>query len=442
MRDWLPEDAANLRAVARILLEQFELFGYRLVIPPAFELAHVIERGLDASSLQDVLRFIEPESGSVAVLRPDMTPQIARIVATRLRQCEPPYRLAYEGTVVRRRAGRAKKHWQVPQVGVELCAVSAPEGDLELLELAAHGLRAVGLEDFTIDVSDAGVVRALTEGMPAEQVAAINVALYTKDEAQLDHAVRDSAHRTALMALVRLHGRRDALVETETVMRSHGNARAHQAAQRLLALFDAATARGLGPVLTADAGDVKSLAYYTGTTFAIYTEGPGEPIGSGGRYDQLLAQFATPMPAVGFGFDLDALLWALRHAQAARAHAHSMRDGVVVVAGEEVSGRTHAHGRVAALRGQGVIAVLIEERQQAIRYAQTWGLSSVWDGASMIDAHSLQERPAPNTSDVDLDARSVARMLEDRRTAEASLSAMESPRSQQARHATPTEQGA
>jgi ATP phosphoribosyltransferase regulatory subunit len=46
--------------------------------------------------------------------------------------------------------------------------------------------------------------------------------------------------------------------------------------------------------------------------FSIYADGPGEPIGGGGRYDGLLARFGSPMPAVGFGVDLDALEWALR----------------------------------------------------------------------------------------------------------------------------------
>ena len=74
--------------------------------PPAFEFASVIERGLGTLDTADVLRFVEPESGEVAVLRPDMTPQVARIVATRLGDHPKPFRLAYEGTVVRRRLGR------------------------------------------------------------------------------------------------------------------------------------------------------------------------------------------------------------------------------------------------------------------------------------------------------------------------------------------------
>ncbi len=67
------------------MLDRFALFGYALVTPPAFEFADVLERGLGTLDPDDVLRFVEPESGEVAALRPDMTPQIARMIATRLR---------------------------------------------------------------------------------------------------------------------------------------------------------------------------------------------------------------------------------------------------------------------------------------------------------------------------------------------------------------------
>ena len=133
MRDLLPEEAAARRTLARQVIEVVARHGYALVTLPVFEFAEVLERGLGTLDPADVLRFVEPESGEVAALRPDMTPQIARVIATRLRDRPPPVRLAYEGTVVRRRSGRARKHRQIPQVGVELAGVAGPEGDVELL---------------------------------------------------------------------------------------------------------------------------------------------------------------------------------------------------------------------------------------------------------------------------------------------------------------------
>src|ERR1700742_2411102 len=150
MRDLLPDEAASRRALAHAVLDRFTLHGYSLVTLPVFEFAEVLERGLGTLDPTDVLRFVEPESGEVAALRPDMTPEIARMGATRRRERPPPFRLGYEGTVLRRRSGRARKHRQIPQAGVELAGVAAPNGDLELIALAVDALRASGLERFTI----------------------------------------------------------------------------------------------------------------------------------------------------------------------------------------------------------------------------------------------------------------------------------------------------
>ena len=403
MRDLLPEEAAARRALSRTALDRFSLFGYRLVTPPEFELAHVVERGLGTSAAADVLRFIEPESGEVAVLRPDMTPQIARIVATRMRDHTPPFRIAYEGTVVRRRAGRAKKHRQIPQVGVELCGVASESADLELLELAAETLRAVGLARFTIDLSDAGIVRELLADVPAERAPYITDALSAKDESILAELVRGLDTAAPLLALPRLHGGRDALVEAVEVL---GSTRAAAASRRLLRLFDAASAQGLAPFLTADAGEVRGFAYYTGTIFSIYAEGPGEPIGAGGRYDELLARFGAPMAAVGFGLDLDAVAWALRSAGATAPS----REGVVYVGATD-------DGRLAALRRRGIAAVAVADPDAALAHARSWDHALVWNGPSVLDARTGAATPidaegAEGAGSADREAGLVARVLE------------------------------
>ena len=123
------------------MLRSFELPGYELVTPPVFEHADVVQRGNDTLESRDLLRFVEPESGEVAVLRPDITPQIARIVATRLPDRPPPFRLCYEGRVFRRQRGRARSHRQITQAGVECVGLPGADGDSEILALAIARLR-------------------------------------------------------------------------------------------------------------------------------------------------------------------------------------------------------------------------------------------------------------------------------------------------------------
>jgi ATP phosphoribosyltransferase regulatory subunit len=351
------------------------LNGYAPVTLPVFEFAEVLERGLGTLDPADVLRFVEPESGEVAALRPDMTPQIARLIATRLRDQPAPVRIAYEGTVLRRRSGRARKHKQIPQVGVELAGIPGPAGDLELIAVAADGLRAAGLERFTIDLGDAGVVRALLAARPAEEQARLSDAMARKDEAEIDDPT--------LRRLVTMQGGRDVLVEGARWL---GSTAAAQAARRLLDLFDAAAARGLAPDLVADLGEVRGFAYYTGPMFHAYAPGTGDAIASGGRYDELLARFGYPLPASGFAVDLDRVSEALHAAGVADAPARR-----VVVAG------AGAEGRAAELRSAGVVAVVAPPGDSAavLAWARAWGFTHVLDAAT---GASIAAGPAGSSS--------------------------------------------
>ncbi len=360
MRDLLPEEAGARRSLARQLLECFALHGYAVVTPPVFEFSEVLERGLGTLAPTDVLRFVEPESGEVAALRPDMTPQIARMIATRLSERPPPFRLGYEGTVLRRRSGRGP-------------GVAGPEGDLELLALAVTALRGAGLDRLTLDIGDAGVVRALLAPLSPELQSAISDALARKDAAAVAAAcvAVPAPHADALRALPALHGRRDALLEG---VRRLSSTPAAGPAKRLLALFDAAVACGLGPDVSADLGEVRGFAYYTGTIFHVYAPGTGDAMGSGGRYDELLARFGWDLPAAGFALDLDRVGEALLSAGV--VSRQSLRVVVVGVADDS---------RISELRKRGIAAVAAADKSAALGWARAWGFSHVLDASGWVD---------------------------------------------------------
>ena len=60
-----------------------------------------------------------------------------------------------------------------------------------------------------------------------------------------------------------------------------------------------------------DLGLVRSIGYYTGAVFQVYDPAHGMPIGSGGRYDELLGRFGRALPAVGFALNVERVHIAL-----------------------------------------------------------------------------------------------------------------------------------
>ena len=139
MEDHLPISTRNRLFLSSQLLELFQSYGYDPIITPAFEHAEVIERGLEVDR-RDVLRFVEPETGEVALLRPDMTPQIARIVATRMQDRPAPWRLCYHDTVLRRSRGRARRNRQRTHLGIECIGREGIESDVEVVETGHQGV--------------------------------------------------------------------------------------------------------------------------------------------------------------------------------------------------------------------------------------------------------------------------------------------------------------
>ena len=121
---------------------------------------------------------------------------------------------------------------------------------------------------------------------------------------------------------------------------------------------------------------MRGFAYYTGTIFHLYAKGPGEAIGAGGRYDELLARFGTPMQAMGFAFDLDRLAWALRSADVAGV-ARAPRGG----GGR--GGRRRRADRAAP--GAGHPGRGGQGSRDGAFVARAWGFSHVIDGASLLD---------------------------------------------------------
>lgn len=366
MRDLLPEEYSSRAELRRRVRASFRAYGYELLMTPAFELAEIIERGLIGSDRRDFLRFVEPESGEIALLRPDITPQIARIAATSMRHRPGPYRLAYEGSVFRRRRGRARTQQQIEQAGVELLGEPGPGADAEILSLAAETLLAVGAEAFTLELAHVGLGIAALAPIPLEARDSVVSAIAQKDPTALEIALRAvklrAGDRRALEALVSLNGPpAETLKHARKALKGEAMVRALDEIDAVLeALGDRFPA-----ALSLDLGDLRGQAYYTGVSFTLWATGPGEPIGSGGRYDGLLTRFGREMPATGFALNLENLEWALRARGITLREARPPR---LIVIGD---GGALAH--TLRSRGYEVLTLRAQKRSDALEYARAWG---------------------------------------------------------------------
>src|SRR5512138_872964 len=217
VRVFTPTATAQRRAVERTLLSVFERWGFREVITPTFEYLEVFDRPTADDTDDQTFKFVDRQTGRLLALRVDLTPQVARMVATTLRHARLPLRRAYAGHVFRYHEPRAGRQREFGQVGVELIGLDLPEADAEMIAMTVEGCRAVGLQGFQIDVGQVEVVRGLLNALqaPADVRPQILSALRRKDPLELEQVVKglraDPGVLDAMLALPRLYGRREVL---------------------------------------------------------------------------------------------------------------------------------------------------------------------------------------------------------------------------------------
>jgi ATP phosphoribosyltransferase regulatory subunit len=327
LRDPTPDHSAHLAELASRLHQVFESFGYRRLLLPTLERLAVVERGLSAAALDGVLKFVEPGSGEVVAIRPDITPQIARLWAARPDALPDPARLCYDGPVLRVREARAGRPREVHQAGVELLGAGGPEADAEALVVLRRSLDRAGLSEAVLEVGHARFAAEVLAAarLPGPERAAAEEALSRKDEAALAASARrgrgPTAARDALPALAGLYGE-GALSRARALAR--GVPGAARALRELEAGLGLARRRRVREV-EVDLGEVRGLGYYTGITFAGYAPGAGAAVASGGRYDALLARFGRPGPAIGFAVDLEYATQALERREGSRGRGRTAR---------------------------------------------------------------------------------------------------------------------
>jgi ATP phosphoribosyltransferase regulatory subunit len=293
-RDVLPDEMRELRAITEAMRGVFEHRGYGEVWTPTIEFEDVLRRG--ETGVDPAYRVFD-DHGHVMALRPDMTVPIARVAATRYANADPPLRFCYFAHVYRGVRPHRGQNREFLQAGVELLGSPGPHGTVEALTLLCEVLDAVGLRSYRIALGSASLYPALlrTFGVGADVGDRLLAALGARDFVLLERLVRQGGLDDALTRVPQLRGGPEVLDEI-----TGGEADGLRA---ILADLPQAVAERI----VLDLGLARGLGYYTGAVFDVLDPALGEPLGGGGRYDDLVSRFGRDLPAVGFALNVDRL---------------------------------------------------------------------------------------------------------------------------------------
>jgi ATP phosphoribosyltransferase regulatory subunit len=297
LADLLPPDAETEANAVGEIMAVFASHGYARVRPPLLEFEEALLAGAGAVLADQIFRVMDPDSHRMMGLRADITPQIARIAATRLADSPRPLRLSYTGQCIRTRGrdGARDGDRQVPQAGIELIGHDSAAADTEAMLAGIAALDAVGITGISIDLTLPALAPMIVDGL----VAAGGI---KGDNARpLKHALdrKDAAQVTALAGKTGLW--------LTALLLAAGPAGAALAAITAAPLPDAAAAltarlqdvvgrlKQAAPAvkITIDPLEFRGFGYHTGLAFTLYASGHGEELGRGGRYISTGGEAAT-----------------------------------------------------------------------------------------------------------------------------------------------------
>ncbi|HIU47333.1 MAG TPA: ATP phosphoribosyltransferase regulatory subunit [Candidatus Fimadaptatus faecigallinarum] len=313
MQDYLPDERWHKRRVEAQVREQFALSGYEEIETSMLEYCDVVSGGEGRLPAEQLFKTFD-QRGSVLAVRPDNTLPIARLIAGHAREMPAPVRVSYVQDIVQYplpKGGQMRAH---TQAGIELMGEGGAAADAEVIAVAIRALRASGLRQFQIDIGQVEYFKGLMEeaGLTGDTAERLRVCVEEKNSLAIE--LMKSRGEISEMAAQRLrelpglYGGEEVLDAAEALS---SNARCRAAVRNLRDILAMLRAYELDGYISIDLGMVHSIDYYTGMIFRGLTGHLGYPLLSGGRYDELMAQFGRPMAATGFALSVKPLLVAL-----------------------------------------------------------------------------------------------------------------------------------
>ena len=317
VRDIYGEDCEKRYKIQNEIHSTMKLYGFKDIQTPTFEFFDVFARERGTVKSKEMFKFFDQYNNTL-VLRPDITPSIARCVAKYYDNEDMQIRLCYTGNTYIHRSGYQGKLSETTQVGAELMNDASSDADGEMIAMTIECLLKSGLKEFKVDIGHAGLFRGLVKeaGLSEEEIEKLKMYLENKNifavEDMIEKKEISTECKELLIQLPDLFGGMETIAFAKD---RTNNEEAKEALDRLEKIYEILESYGLEKHVTLDLGMLSHYEYYTGVIFKAYTYGTGDAIVTGGRYDNLVEQFGKQTPAIGLAFVLEELMTALESQQ-------------------------------------------------------------------------------------------------------------------------------
>ena len=300
-RDCYPDDMIIRDHIFNSWEKTCKRYGFEKYEGPIFEhLELYIQKS--GEEIEKQLYTLVDKSGRQLALRPEITPSLARMVATKGSSLKLPVRwysiprlFRYE----KMQRGRTREFFQL---NMDILGISQPTADAELMALSIDSMRDLGLtsQDFSIHISSRTLLEELFlfSGVNEEKLPMLYSLLdkrHKMSQKDFDALLSECIPEKDIKATINKILGVKALDEIRSINNSS------KALADLETVFYLLDNYGMSDFAEFDIGIVRGLAYYTGIVWELIDKNRSlRSIAGGGRYNQLVKLYGgMDTPAVG-----------------------------------------------------------------------------------------------------------------------------------------------
>jgi len=426
MRDWLPQDALLRQQLMETISSTYRLYGYLPIDTPVMEdLAVLLGKGggenekLLFKILKRGEKLAQAKDHELADygLRYDLTVPLARFVATHQGKIPKIFRRYHIGPVWRADRPQKGRFREFYQCDIDVIGGASSAYEVEIITATERVLKELNLGPYRFRLSDKRLLPLVLEGygVAKNKVGPIMIALDKLDKdvnqarREIDDVLAPDSEPwkkvTALLLrayAVRPHdtGRHERMAEFKKYWASSDHPTLSVEIENILANLQAiiASIQSINPDsnIVFDPILVRGMDYYTGPIYEAVVEGFPSAVLGGGRYDDLIGQFAgRKIPAVGCSIGFERILAILQERTAGQAVAASPRALLICDEGDVDLLQRQAE----QLRNEGLCVETYldyDDVGKQFKYAEaagiTWAIKRFDAASSSVTVRYLPER--------------------------------------------------
>ncbi len=306
----LPEDMVRFRHIEDAFRNCCGKYGYQEVRTPSLEYLHLFTAAgtLTPSMLGKVYSFLDWNgwSGERVVLRPDGTIPVARLYINNLSEHEIAKLFYVTNIFAFEETGReSRERWQC---GAEFLGGTKLAADAEIISLAKEVVHKLGLANIRLQLSHAGLVKALIKELklgPGEEAKVTSRVLDGDWQALMEAKSTRPELDKPLSLLLSLKGKSSGFLQNTKALCQQVSSDFKSSMEdfiNITTLLDSLSCN-----YEIDITAIRGFEYYTGICFQLLAD--KEKIGGGGRYDDLIPFMSGKnIPACGFALYIDSIM--------------------------------------------------------------------------------------------------------------------------------------